>query len=299
MNLQGFSMGAEELLKNHLLKIETRLNELMTFPQAAEEKLFSAARYAVFSKGKRLRPLLTLATTAALNGDIENALTPACVIEFIHSYSLIHDDLPCMDDDDFRRGLLTVHKKFDEATALLAGDFLLTHAFQVLADAPSLDEITRICLIRLVARRAGGEGMIGGQILDLEATASPIPMERMELIHRKKTAELFTAALEFGAIVSKASPKSLSEIEKLGQDLGLAFQIVDDVIDVIASQQKHGKALSSDEINGKTTYVSLLGLEKAQKAAEALLKKALLRIATLPNPEPLALLANSLVKRLM
>lgn len=282
---------------NLLACVEERLNALLTFPSLPEERLYEAARYAVFSGGKRLRPLLTLGTVQALQGDIEQALQPACALELIHTYSLIHDDLPCMDDDDFRRGMPTVHKKFDEGCAVLAGDFLLTYAFQVLADAPHVSMGKRLQMIRCLAERSGGSGMIGGQILDLKATNSAISLDDLSHMHQKKTGQLLIAALELGGIVADATDFQMQHLLAFGKDIGLAFQIMDDVIDVISSEQKHGKKISSDAIQGKTTYVTQLGLEKAKSTAETLLHQALDRLANLVFPKPLEDIAISLVKR--
>lgn len=277
--------------------IENRLEQLLTVPEIPEAILFQAARYSTLNGGKRLRPLLTLATTAALNGDVQAALDPACALEFIHSYSLIHDDLPCMDNDDYRRGRLTTHKQFDEATALLAGDYLLTYAFGVLAEAPHLTSDQKIRLITTLSHRAGGEGMIGGQILDLQSSHLPIPIERLELIHRKKSAELLICSIEFGGIIAGASHQQMQDLREFGAHLGLAFQIIDDVIDVVSSEIKHGKETSSDEVNGKMTYVSLLGIDEARQTADRLLHLALLKLTALPSHEPLEFLARSLVER--
>jgi geranylgeranyl diphosphate synthase type II len=277
--------------------IEQRLKELLEFPSLPEEKLYCAARYAVFSGGKRLRPLLTLAAVESLKGDSAAALTPACALELVHTYSLIHDDLPCMDDDDFRRGQPTVHKKFDEATAVLTGDFLLTYAFQVLAESPKLSAETKIELIQILSRRAGGSGMIGGQILDLSATNRKATSEELALMHQKKTGQLICAALEFGAVLSHAAKAERSALIAFGEEIGLAFQIMDDVIDVVASEKKHGKKVSSDQARNKSTYVSELGVENAKKAAEELLECALQRTAAFPMPDPLVSIGEMLVKR--
>jgi geranylgeranyl diphosphate synthase type II len=277
--------------------IEQHLETLLTFPALPEQQLHEAAHYALFAGGKRLRPLLTLATVQALKGDVNAALTPACALEMVHTYSLIHDDLPCMDDDDFRRGKPTVHKKFDEATALLAGDFLLTYAFQVLAEATSLSHEQRILLIQVLATHAGGNGMIGGQMLDLQATNRTISFEQLTLMHQKKTGQLMTAALKFGGIVAHASSAVMNELVQFGEHIGLAFQIMDDVIDVEASEQKHGKATSSDQTLNKTTYVSQLGVNGAKKAADAHLSHALHTIGHFPHPLPLTLMAQALVNR--
>lgn len=274
-------------------QLEERLTELLTFP--SDCTLYEAARWVTLGGGKRLRPRLLMATVEALNGDIALALAPAAALEMLHTYSLIHDDLPSMDNDDYRRGKLTLHKKYNEATAILTGDFLLTYAFEVLAKSPGLTPHQTLALIKTLAHRAGGEGMILGQLLDLEA--SKVTREELQTIHQKKTAELLTASIEMGGIIGNATPEVMSELRLFGDEIGLAFQIIDDVIDVTASVEKHGRTVSSDALNGKTTYVSLLGLEEAKKAADLLLDSAYLRLEGIPNSRSLREIAGSLVKR--
>lgn len=282
------------LTVNYLAKIEERLNELLT--HSNECTLFEAARWVTLGGGKRLRPLLLIATVEALNGDLEAALTPACAIEMIHTYSMIHDDLPSMDNDDFRRGKLTLHKKYNEATAILTGDFLLTYAFEVLAKAPNLTPKQSLELIQTLSFRAGGQGMVLGQLLDLEAKVN-VTLEELQRIHQKKTAELLTASLEMGAIIANAPHEMIEQLRSLGAEIGLAFQIIDDVIDVTESVNKHGKLISSDVINGKTTYVSLLGFEGAKKTAGILQESAFRRLACIPNSNLLQEIVMSMVNR--
>jgi geranylgeranyl diphosphate synthase type II len=224
--------------------------------------------------GKRLRPILTLTTAETFGSSAEAALSTACALEMIHTYSLIHDDLPCMDDDDFRRGQPTLHRAFTEAHAVLAGDYLLTYAFEVIVNDPYLESDQKVAIIALVAKSSGGEGMIAGQIMDIEAEGKQIDIDAMRHIHRHKTGALISAAIECGGIIAGADPSQIATLKQVGADLGLAFQIIDDVIDVTESRQKHGKAVASDEANDKTTYVRLLGLEPARQNAEELLHKA-------------------------
>ena len=276
----------------YLAQIEKQLDKLLTFPSSST--LIEGARWVTLGGGKRLRPLLLLATVEALEGDVERALIPACALEMIHTYSLIHDDLPSMDNDDYRRGKLTLHKKYNEATAILTGDFLLTYAFEVLTKSPGLSPKQIVDLIQILSFRSGGEGMILGQLLDMEAQT--ITLEQLQLIHRKKTAELLTASLEMGGIIGEASPEIMAELRSLGGEIGLAFQILDDVIDVTSSVEKHGKTISSDVVNGKTTYVSLLGLEGAKKSANSLIKSSLQRLKFLPHSDLLEEMVLSLAK---
>lgn len=277
-------------------KIESHLEHLIRPSTLPYGTLFEAARYSLFSGGKRIRPILTLATCQALGGNSAHALTPACTIELIHTYSMIHDDLPCMDNDDFRRGKPTLHKVVPESLALLAGDYLLTVAFEWLAKAPELSAEIKVKLVNILSSRAGGEGMIGGQVLDIAAQAATLA--DIELIHRCKTGALIEAAITMGALVAEASTPVLEELQAFGQEIGLAFQIVDDILDVTSSEQKHGKKIGSDLQNGKTTYVTLLGLEAAQGKAEELLQTAIKRLSHLPiDPGRLTQLAQFLVHR--
>lgn len=279
--------------------IEKRLDKLLSFPNLPEDKLYQASRYAIFSGGKRLRPLITLSTVQSFQKDPEIALTLACALELIHTYSLIHDDLPCMDDDDFRRGKPTVHKAFDEATAVLAGDFLLTYAFDVITSDPYLNPQVKLQCIELLAKKAGGRGLIGGQILDLQNTELNFSLEMVAEVHNLKTASLIECAFEFGAIASLVSVEMQKTVAIIGKTLGLAYQIIDDVIDITASERKHGivQTLSTDVINGKTTFATYLGIEKAKAYAEKLLLEAQNNIKTLPDPTHLLDLSDALVLR--
>ena len=289
-------MNPDPFFKTYLAKLEAELERLLTFPDSPQNKLFEAARYMTLSGGKRLRPLLVLATVSACNGPLDAALAPACALEMIHTYSLIHDDLPCMDDDDFRRGLPTLHKKYDEATAVLTGDFLLTYAFEVLAEAPGLSSEQKLHTIQTLAKRSGGHGMIAGQFLDIESLPD-LTLDKLKVIHQKKTADLLIAALEIGGIISNAPLEQLNALRTFGSEIGLAFQIIDDVIDLTSSFEKHGRAYSSDELNGKTTYVSCLGLDGAKEAAHKLLTSSLNRLDHFPNAFLLKKMATSLVIR--
>lgn len=288
--------ATDPFFEEYLVKIEKELDQLLTFPDAPQYKLYEAARYMTLSGGKRLRPLLVLATVSACNGPLDLALAPACALEMVHTYSLIHDDLPCMDDDDFRRGLPTLHKKFDEATAVLTGDFLLTYAFEVLSQAPGLSTEQKLLMVQTLALRSGGQGMIAGQMLDIESLPG-MTLDKLKVVHQKKTADLLIAALEIGGIISNVSKSCLNELRTFGSEIGLAFQIIDDVIDLTDSFEKHGRACSSDELNGKTTYVSCLGLDGAKEAAHALLTSSLNRLDHFPNALLLKKMATSLVVR--
>lgn len=273
--------------KQFLPQIEAKLQDILTIPNHPQEALFDAARYAVLGGGKRLRPLLALASTISCGGNTDHALLPACALELIHCYSLIHDDLPCMDDDDFRRGKPSLHKHTDEGTAVLVGDFLLTYAFELLAKAPGLNDQQRIQLIQTMAQSSGGQGMVAGQFLDLQAENAPISKALQHELHSKKTAELFSCALLFGAIIANKPPEELKSCREIGLKLGLAFQILDDILDITASEEKHGKKVSSDQTNGKSTFITHYGLNGAKEEVAKLTFEIEKELASLAHQKPL------------
>ena len=253
--------------------IEKRLDELVSVQKEGMKRFFSplfeGARYSLLAEAKRIRPLLALATYKTYDGESNSALDPACALELIHTYSLVHDDLPAMDNDDFRRGIPTLHKKANEATAILVGDYLLTYAFEVIASS-SFSEKARLEMIRLLSFSAGGSGMIGGQIMDVEMTQKPLNLQELEFLHLHKTGALIKTSILFGAIMADVDEKQKALLALCGEKLGLLFQIVDDILDVTHSKQKHGKEKSTDEEHGKTTYPLLLGLSGAKERAQAL-----------------------------
>ncbi len=247
----------------YLDKINTFLEKLLETKESEQELLYQAARYAVLGDAKRIRPSLCISVASMLGASIDKALQPAAAIELVHCYSLIHDDLPAMDNDDFRRGKPTVHKAFPESIAILAGDYLLTFAFELLACAPHLDDPCKIRLIRLLSHCAGGEGMVGGQVRDINSENKQLNIEELKQLHQRKTGKLIEASILFGAILGEADATTYQKLKEIAEAFGLLFQIADDIIDVVDSRNKHGKAVSSDQANQKTTYVSLLGLEGA------------------------------------
>lgn len=278
--------------------IEQHLKHLLPLADKPGTSLFEAARYAILGGGKRLRPILTLMTTHLLGGNCNLALTPACTLEMIHSYSLIHDDLPCMDDDDYRRGKPTLHKKYSEGHAVLTGDFLLTYAFEILATDSQLDSNQKAKLIAKLAYHSGSEGMIGGQVMDISYEGKEVSLDVLKEIHRNKTSALMVAALEFGAIISHTCEDHLKHLKDFGNYLGLAFQVTDDVLDVTASHAKHGRSIASDVLNKKPTYVSLLGIEQAKAYALTYYQQALLALEFLPyDTTLLAQLADHVINR--
>jgi len=294
--MKGVSVDTAAYLKEKGQLIDQQLGALIGEGCFSCPTLLNAARYSLMSGGKRLRPILTLATAESFgNNSLSAAMTAACAIEMIHTYSLIHDDLPCMDNDDYRRGQPTLHKVVSEGHAVLAGDFLLTYAFEVIANADALTADQKVSLTRLLAKSAGGDGMIGGQVMDLEAEGVKINQEQLSKIHRFKTGAMMTASVEAGAIAAQASSTDITHLRAFGDDIGLAFQIIDDVIDVTATFKKKRQ---SDQDNNKVTYVTLMGLEPARKAAYSLLDRALAHLLKLScDTNILRELAYCLVQR--
>ncbi len=240
--------------------------------------LEAALDYALEANGKRIRPCLLYAAGRAITAtaDLDSALDhPACALELIHTYSLIHDDLPSMDDDDLRRGRPTLHKAFDEPTAILVGDGLQARAFELIADAPGVSAAQKVDMIRLLASAAGPGGMVGGQFLDIAGTGRPLLLDELQDMHALKTGALIRAALSLGAIAAGASASQQEALESYGEHVGLAFQVVDDILDVEGSTVTLGKTGGKDALANKTTYVSLLGLAGARETAEHLLDGAL------------------------
>lgn len=255
-------------------EIDAALDRLLPPEDAPPPSIHRAMRYSVFAGGKRLRPILCLGTARVFQREPAGILEVACALEFIHTYSLIHDDLPALDNDDLRRGQPTCHKQFGEATAILAGDALLTLAFQTLAEAP-VEPARRILILAEVARAAGTrEGMVGGQVADLEAERKPVDPAMLEYIHRSKTAALIRASTVAGAIVAGASPDEVARLGRFGGRIGLAFQVVDDVLDVVSTSDVLGKTSGKDQSQRKATYPALYGLERSRAMARELAEQA-------------------------
>jgi geranylgeranyl diphosphate synthase type II len=278
-------------------RIEEALARLIPERHSAYQSLFEAARYALLDGGKRLRPILTLAVVEMMEGDCQYALQPACALEIVHTYSLIHDDLPCMDNDDFRRGKPTVHKKYSEGHAVLTGDYLLTYAFEILASAPGLSDEKKIKLISLLAKRIGSDGMIGGQVMDIASVGANMNLETLRLLHRNKTGALITVAMEFGGILADADQRQMESLRRFGENIGLAFQIIDDILDVTSSRTKHGRQTASDVINGKSTYVTLLGIDRSKAYAAECYHQSLDALKPFPRRAPLVGLADFIIHR--
>ncbi|MDA0204410.1 MAG: polyprenyl synthetase family protein [Acidobacteria bacterium] len=273
-------MTLGEYLEKQRSAIDAELDRLTPTADERPQTLHRAMRHSLMAGGKRLRPILFCAASEAV-GRTAGALTPACALEFIHTYSLIHDDLPALDNDDFRRGQPTCHKTFGEATAILAGDALLTRAFQVLAEAEHVHAAVQIAMISELATSAGTvDGMIGGQMEDLEAEGRPVDSERLHYIHRSKTGALIRAAVRLGGMFGEASSEELDRLSDYGSAIGTAFQIVDDILDVEGTTESLGKTAGKDAQQQKATYPALYGLEHSKELAAKQLSLALAAVAT-------------------
>lgn len=282
-------------INEYINKIEDALKESLPLLSQETEKIREMLFYSLESGGKRVRPLLCLEFCVAAGGDAQKALGFACAVEFIHTYSLVHDDLPCMDNDDYRRGKLSSHKKFGEANALLAGDALLTHAFYLIADSAEKNEISPVNALRAVRELSvlsGMKGMIGGQYIDLKYENTPASAEVLLEMDSLKTAALIESACVLGLIAADADEEKISAARSFARELGIAFQIKDDVLEA----EEEGE--SSDVKNGKVTYVSLFGLEKAKELASMHTEKALFALDCFgENADEIRLIASELLHR--
>ena len=282
-------------------RVDAALETLLVAPQPELARLYQAMRYSVINGGKRVRPLLVYAACEALGGDPERANGAACAVELIHAYSLVHDDLPAMDDDDLRRGQPTTHKAFDEASAILAGDGLQSLAFEVLADTRRNphDAELRLAMIASLARAAGPAGMVGGQAIDLGAVGHRLDRAALETMHRYKTGALIEASVCLGALASaRADELALKALHAYARAIGLAFQVQDDILDVESDTATLGKTQGKDEANHKPTYPALLGLDAAKAYALELRDQALHALRPFDHKaEPLRELARYIVER--
>lgn len=279
-------------------KVDAALNRFLPSAKTKPVTIHHAMRYSIFAGGKRLRPVICLASAQVINGKTDHALPLACAVECIHTYSLIHDDLPSMDNDDFRRGKPTSHKVYGEGMAVLAGDALLTIAFEIAAQCKPTARYSAAAYIRELAVASGSQGMVGGQVADLEGEGKKIALPELRYIHENKTAALIAGSIRLGAMSANATPKQLAYLTEFGQSLGLAFQVIDDILDVTQTTEKLGKSAGKDIAAQKATYPALLGLDKARKEADRLTARA--RAALKPfgkNAAPLAAIADYLLKR--
>ncbi|MGN7611788.1 polyprenyl synthetase family protein [Magnetococcales bacterium HHB-1] len=290
-------------LKNYLFQrkqlIEQALEEILPEEHEKLFRLIQSMRYSLMAGGKRLRPVLVLAAAESVGGKLDDAMPFACALECLHTYSLIHDDLPAMDDDDLRRGRPTCHRQFDEATAILAGDALLTLAFQLAAqETENTTAEIRLAVISQLAEHAGMFGMVGGQMLDLEAENRRIDLAQLQTIHRWKTGALITVACRAGAMLGGGHVEDIDALTRYGRALGLAFQITDDILDEVGDAELLGKNPGSDWAKEKSTYPSLMGLEKARQEAEKWSNEAYQSLSYLGSvADPLRELAQFVITR--
>ena len=292
MNLKTYLIARQKLIDRALDRYLPRAN---TKPVT----LHKAMRYSLFAGGKRLRPILCLAAAEACRGNIDDALPLACALECIHTYSLVHDDLPSMDNDDFRRGRPTCHKVFGDGIAVLAGDALLTVAFEIVSKAKPTLSYDISTLLREIAVAAGSQKLIAGQVADLEAEGKKVKRDQLQFIHENKTAAILKSSVRLGAMSANADARKLSAITRLGQRLGLAFQIIDDILDVTQTSELLGKSAGKDVVARKATYPAVIGLEKSRDEARRLTRQAhnALSVFSSSDAEPLHALANYLLER--
>jgi geranylgeranyl diphosphate synthase, type II len=292
-------MNLRVYLRSRQIEIDRTLDRYLPKANSKPATLHKAMRYSLFAGGKRLRPILCLAAAEACRGSIRNTLPLACALECIHTYSLVHDDLPSMDDDDFRRGRPTCHKVFGDGVAVLAGDALLTVAFEIVSKARPAPRYAMATLLREIAIAAGSQKLIAGQVADLEAEGRKASREELRYIHENKTAAILTASVRLGAMSANADSKKLNAITNFGRGLGLAFQIIDDILDVTQTSEMLGKSAGKDIAAKKATYPAVIGLEKSRAEARRLTRKAhgALSIFRGGEAEALHALANYLLER--
>jgi geranylgeranyl diphosphate synthase type II len=292
VNLKTYLIARQKLIDRALDRYLPRAN---TKPAT----LHKAMRYSLFAGGKRLRPILCLAATEACRGNIDDALPLACALECIHTYSLVHDDLPSMDNDDLRRGRPTCHKVFGDGIAILAGDALLTIAFEIVSRTKPARRYNTSALLREISVAAGSQKLIAGQVADLEAEGKDVKRDQLQFIHKNKTAAILKSSVRLGAMSANADARKLSAITRFGQRLGLAFQIIDDILDVTQTSEVLGKSAGKDLAAKKATYPAVIGLEESRAEARQLTRQAhnALSVFSSSDAEPLHVLANYLLER--
>jgi geranylgeranyl diphosphate synthase type II len=296
MKTESFEL--DPYLASHIALVEQAMLGYLTSGSDKEERLVAAMRYSLMAGGKRIRPILCMAAAEAIGGRPQAALPAACALEMIHTYSLIHDDLPAMDDDDLRRGKPTCHVAFDEATAILAGDALMALAFEVLASAACLDRSFHIEAVRVLSVAAGIRGMAQGQMLDMLSEGRRLTLEELTGLHALKTGAMIEASLVCGGLMGGASTVQIGKLRAYGRAAGLAFQVVDDILNVEGDPAVLGKSVGTDEIRQKNTFPGLLGLEKSKEFAHNLTIQAIAAIADLDHrAEPLRAIARYMLER--
>jgi geranylgeranyl diphosphate synthase type II len=268
-------MDLKQYLATRAAEVDAALDAFLPKAKEKPATIHAAMRYSVFAGGKRLRPILCLAAAEACGGDPESAMPPACAVEILHTYSLVHDDLPCMDDDDLRRGRPTCHTVYGEGMAVLTGDALLTEAFLILAQTSPAKRYPGAAYVAELALTGGSTRLIGGQVMDLEGEGKKLTKAQLVKIHEAKTAALLTTSIRLGAMTANATEKQLEALTTFGHALGLAFQVIDDILDVTQSTEILGKTAGKDAAVEKATYPAILGLEKSRKEAAKLTQEAM------------------------
>ena len=287
-------------LKNYAEFVQSKLSEYVQVSEntAMQKTVIEAMNYSLSAGGKRIRPVLVMEFNRVCGGNPENAIAPACAIEMIHTFSLIHDDLPCMDDDDFRRGRPSCHKKFGEAEAVLAGDALAALPFEIISKDKNLSDMQKVRIIYELSHATGFCGMIGGQIIDIEnESRTDVDIENLKNMYAHKTGALIKSACRMGCICAGADEKTIALADEYAEKTGLAFQIVDDILDVTSTQEVLGKPIGSDAQQNKTTFVTLMGIENASKQAEILTNQALAVLKEFNDNEFLCELTSMLLSR--
>jgi geranylgeranyl diphosphate synthase type II len=291
-------MDVKAYLQSCQRKIDRALDRYLPKENVKPATIHKAMRYSLFAGGKRLRPILCLAAAEACGGKVDNALPLACAMECIHTYSLVHDDLPSMDNDDFRRGRLTCHKVFGDGIAVLAGDALLTIAFEIVSRAKPTSRYNMSTFLGEVSVAAGSERLIAGQVADLEAEGKQSDRAELRYIHENKTAAILTTSVRLGAMSANANPKQLAALTKFGRALGLAFQVIDDILDVTQTSEKLGKSAGKDIAAKKATYPAVIGLNESRVEAKRLTKQAHNSLSIFgKKADTLHALANYLLER--
>jgi geranylgeranyl diphosphate synthase, type II len=291
----------EAYLDQQRQRVDQVLERSLPEPSAHPRQLYAAMRYSLLGGGKRIRPILAIASAQALGYDHEAVLPFAASLEFVHTYSLIHDDLPSMDDDDYRRGRLTNHKVFGEGMAILAGDALLTMAFEICSQAEDTDTLLanqKLHIIKELAIGSGHQGMVGGQVMDIQAENQEINLSHLQQIHRYKTGRLIRAAVRIGGIIGGATAQQMQCLTDYSEDIGLAFQIADDVLNMVGTREELGKEAGTDEKRGKQTYPSFFGVEGARQMGEECVRRAIKQLEPFnKQADPLRHIATYIMAR--
>lgn len=292
-------MTFDEVKNLRLEELENRLNEITDCKAKYHQTVVDSMRYSLLKGGKRVRAMLVMGFYESMGGDYHDVIDTAAAIEMVHAYSLIHDDLPCMDNDDYRRGKLTNHKVYGEAVAVLAGDGLLTYAFETLAEnAEKFPAESVVKAIKCLSEGAGFNGMIGGQVIDIENEGKKISEDMLHDLHSRKTGALIKAACKLGVIMAGGDEEALNNAEEYGKNIGIAFQIQDDILDVEGNPEILGKSIGNDAENNKTTFVTIYGIDKSKELAEEYFKNAYTALEKIKGPKDFLIeLTNFLTKR--